>query len=204
MMATGYIHPVADGEITDLKTFALRCSYAMMALVTLRDDDHRKDPPRELPLDLTCYEEKLVEAQKRLDDIAMMTDAQRDAMVEEEYQRDLAGAREFDAEEAVERERVKAMRAKVEAWQDAPEGLKTFMLGQFERTLADDSDPYSAVSYVRRRDIDAEWRKAVEAVGQAHADIDREKALHKSRSAWLAQLWAAVDALPSEEGTEDK
>ncbi len=196
MMATGYVHPVADGEITTLKAFALRCSYAMMALVTLRDDDHRKDPPRELPLNLTYYEERLAQAQKKLDDIAMMTDAQRQAMIEENYQSDLAQAQEYDAKAAQEIDRCKAMRAKVEAWTDAPEGLRAFMLDQFDRSL--DTTGYSSVDYVKRRDIDDEWRRAVEEVGTAHAAIEREKALHKSRSAWLAQLWTAVDALGEE------
>lgn len=201
MMATGYVHPVADGEITTLKQFALKCSYAMTALVTLRDNDHRKDPPRELPLDLTYYEERLAEAQKRLNDLAMMTDANRNALIEAEYEKALADAAEYDAKTDIEVGRVKAMREQVRGAEGLPEGLRKFMLDQLNLSLegADNPDPYRAVQYVRRRDVDAEWRAAVETVGRAHADIEREKALHKSRSAWLAQLWAAVDALPPEE-----
>lgn len=197
MMATGYVHPVADGEITTLAQFALKCSWAMMALVTLRDDDHSGVPPRDLPLKLDYYEERLAEAQKRLDDLATMSDADRAAMIEAEYQTALSDAKEYDAKSAVEIDRVKAMLEQVRAAEGLPEGLKQFMLEQLETTLGrnDGADPYRAVDYVKRRNLDDEWRAAVEAVGRAHGDIEREKALHKSRSQWLAQLWAAVDAL---------
>jgi hypothetical protein len=43
-------------------------------------------------------------------------------------------------------------------------------------------------------------REAATEIESLRAERDAlRKALHKSRSAWLAQLWAAVDALPPEE-----
>lgn len=194
MMATGYVHLVADGEITTVREFALKCSYAMMPMVALRDDDHRKEPPRELPLDLTYYEERLVEAQTRLDSLAMMTDAEREATVEAEYQEELKRAREYDAQADIEYDRVKAMRAKVEAWEGGPEGLKAFMLSQIQTSLGRTDAPYRAVDHVTRRDPDDAWRRAVKDVGEMHGNIEREKALHKSRNAWLAQLWTSLPA----------
>ena len=193
MMATGYVHPVADGEITTLKDFALSCSRAMMALVTLRDEPNGTPIPRELTPNLTYYEERLREAQARLDQLATETEAQRNERVEAEYQEALKSAREYDAKEAVERDRVVTMRAKVEAWQGAPEGLKEFMLSQIDTSIG--KSQYRHADYVTRRDPDEDWRRAVEAVGRAHADIEREHALTKSRNAWLAQLWASLEGL---------
>jgi hypothetical protein len=197
MMATGYVHPVADGEITDLRTFALRCSRGMMALVTMRDAPNDTPIPRQLEPDLEHYEERLAEVQTRLDRLAMETEAEREARVEAEYQEALKSAEEYDAESALERERVITMRAKVEAWQGAPEDLKEFMLSQIDSSLGSPkAAPYRAVDYVTKRDPDEDWRNAVEAVGRAYANIEREKALTKSRNVWLDQLWAS---LPTEE-----
>lgn len=190
MMTTDYVHPVADGDITTLRQFALRCSYAMMALVTLRDEDHTKDPPRRLEPNFVYYDEQLKEAQARLDQLARETSAEREARVEAEYQERLASAREFDAKDKIEVDRVRAMLTKVEAWDGGPEGLKDFMLQQLRNSISDSG--YRAVDYVKRLDPDVEWRNAVDAVGRAHANIEREKALTASRNQWLDQLWAAL------------
>jgi hypothetical protein len=193
MMATGYVHPVANGEITDLKTFALACSRSMMALGTMRDDPNDAPIPRQLEPNLTYYEERLKEAQERLDKLAMETEAEREARVEAEYQKKLKDAEAYDAQATIERDRVVAMRAKVEAWRGAPDGLKEFMLSQIDMSLGRATEPYRAADYISKRDRDEDWRNAVEDVGRAHANIEREKALVKGRNAWLDQLWTSLE-----------
>ena len=198
MMATGYVSPVADGEITDLRSFALQCSRAMTALIHLRDEP-ASTPPRQIPLDLVYYEERLTEAQERLNRLAMETEVERDQRTKAEYLKAMKAAEQYDAISAVQYDRVMAMRSKVEAWTGAPEGLKEFMLEQIKVSIGrTDIAPYKAADHVMRHDPDQDWKRAVEEVGRAHADIEREKALNIARNAWLTQLWAGLP----DEGTD--
>ncbi len=195
MMANGYIHPVADGEITELRDFLLKNSYAMMALVTMRDADQSKDPPRKLEPDFSYYADRLKEKQDYLDKLATMTDAEREAVLDAEYNEAMANAKKFDAQSVIEIQRVVDMRDKVAAWEGGPDGYKAFLLKQLDDAIEHNDADYSATKYVKRQSFEDAWRKAIEDVGKCHGEIAAETARTVSRNRWLSDLWASVDAL---------
>lgn len=200
MMATGYVHPVADGKITTLREFALGCSRGMGALVMMRDDPSGTPIPRQFEPDLGHYHDSLACAEQRLADlVALDTIEQRTAARNKEYNDREEGAKQRDAAARVEIDRVKAMRDKVVAWTGAPEGIKEFMLEQIDRSLKGAED-YREVDYLPPVKTVAEWyddafRKAAQEVGRVHEYIAAEKARTAGRNRWLEQLWASLESV---------
>jgi hypothetical protein len=200
MMANGYIHPVADGEVTEVRDFVLRCARGMGALVLMRDEPMDAQPPRQFEPDLSHYGPALERAQARLDQLSNANSDVSRAMYEAEKAKHESQQAEWEATESAELERVRTMRTKVAALDGLPEGLQAFMLEQLDRALRDNAP----IAYTRQPFpdydtwFDREWRRAVESVGRAHADIEAEKARVASRNVWLTQLWSALDALAPE------
>ncbi len=196
MMANGYIHPVADGEITDLRAFAIRCARAMMPLVLMRDAPMSEEPPDEFTADTAHYEERLVEAQERLDKLAAATDSERRAIFAAEQLAEEVSRAKYDGEAEVEYQRVSDMLQLVVAWDGGPDGLKKFMLEQLTDALRENNPetyaPYAPKVPTYDEWLEREWKRAIESVGRAYSDIAREKAMTVSRNIWLKQLHASL------------
>lgn len=193
-MHTGYVHPVADGTISDLRTFALRCARAMGACIMMRDEPMDKEPPKQFEPHLDYHTERLEAAEKRLAELSTMTPEQREEAAEADWRRRVESQRKYDEEDDTEYARIKAMHEGVSAWKGAPEGLREFMLEQLGMSLERGAKHYDLLGkkLSTREWYDDAFKRAVEDVGRAHENIARERALTDSRNAWLAQLWASL------------
>lgn len=194
-MHTGYTYMVADGTVSDLRTFALRCARGMGACVMMRDDPMDKEPPKQFEPDLSYYNKRLEETQKRLDELAVMTPEQRHEAAEAAWQARLDSEAKYQTEDDTEHQRIVAMHEKVLAWEGAPEGLKEFMLEQLGMSMDRYEGPRK--SLLPEKPTTEEWyreefKRAGEAVGRAAEQIAMEKARTAGRNAWLAQLWASL------------
>ena len=135
-MPTGYTDCVSKGEVTDFKTYALRCARAFGACVMLRDEPMSDEIPEFEPSDHNkkCLEE----AEKQLAELNAMTAADKVAMFERE-----SAARIKSVKEGIERkqqqlERYNAMLEKAKAFKaptkDHAEYAK-FLVSQLEESI---------------------------------------------------------------------
>lgn len=202
-MPTGYTAGVADGTVTDLRTFALTCARGMGALIMMRDEPMDAPlPERFEPSDYSRKElDKAIERLKSLK-----------AMSPEEI---AAGAAAWNAENDAfklkrvrenqeQRERYDRLIAEADAWQGAPDGLKAFMLDQLRQSRDFDTsdEPLKHCAPTRSP---VEWwteecRQAAWNV-QYHSKQDAdERRRTDERNAWLAQLRAALPPASEAEG----
>lgn len=206
-MPTGYTAAVADGTVTDLKTFALRLARGMGAIVTMRDAPRDAIIPESIEPD-GYYAERVASLTAKLAELEAMTVEQASAAAQadaEQFDADFVEARQRHLDK---RDRYLAMIAKVEAWQGAPEGIKEFGLNQLTESLAFDcSEPFT---FWRTRPATdgAEWlakQKANVLYELEYATKNKvdEDARIAERNAWLAQLHrslSGLDAAAAEEG----
>lgn len=193
-MPSAYTAPVADGTITDLRTFALRCARGMGACVTMRDVPLETPPPDR-------FEPRGYEA----DRLAKL-EAERAALLAltpEQAQADKAkAAYDLDREQARERHAAtkanyEAMIAKVEAWEGAPEGVKEFALEQLREGLRFDCGGDFTFWRHPPAPGGAEWRDgklaelAEEIVRATRARLEEEERT-RHRNEWIAQLHASL------------
>lgn len=189
-MPTAYTASVVDGNVTDFKQFALSCARAFGALIEMRDEPMDAPIPDELKAD-TYYEKRLAESKKRLAEIQVMTDADADALANEEYREILRTHAENLARQTEEKVRIGMMLAKVRAWSPPTEdhaGLKSFMIEQLTISM-----PYESTSPPPMLLNGAAWRK--QETDRLAKDIVYQsiKALKESersigRHEWLRQL----------------
>lgn len=198
-MPTGYTANVADGKITDLRSFAMQCARGMGALIMMRDESWSAPiPERFEPSDY--YAKKVQEGKAERDALYAMSNDDADRAAKAEYQEKLAAKEAYLDGKKEMRSRYEAMIALVEAWQFAPEGLKEFMLEQLHTGM--NFDCGGDGSYWEEVELlsGAEWKaKKLERVQQS---IIRDAAEHakeiertESRNAWIAQLRASLDHL---------
>lgn len=190
-MPTGYTYGVADGTVTDLKTFALICARGMGALVTMRDEPYDAPiPERFEPSDY--HSRELAAATERLGVLKTMSNeaiaAEAAAWNTANDLRRLERVRENDAQ----RERYDRMIAQVEAWQGAPEGLKEFMLGQLRHSRDFDVSD-EPLKYCEPPRSAAEWhqeelRRALCHIEYHEKEDAEERRRTDARNAWLRQL----------------
>lgn len=196
-MPTGYTAPVADGTITTLRDFALRCSRAFGALVSMRDDPLDAPLPEKLiPSDWNFT--RLVEARQRLATLQSMSDAEKTAAAEAWNRGNEAAKQKYLAENNERRSRYQAMIAKVEAWEGAPEGLKPFMLSQLNSSLEFDvsDDPLRFHPAARSVEewFEAELKEALRLIEYHDKEHRAEVERVAERQAWLDQLRASLPA----------
>lgn len=206
MMTNSYVHPVADGEITTVQDFAKRCSRAMMPLTHMRDEPMSAPIPRTIPLDLTHYEENLEEARAYLAVLGGEVAGQR-AAYELAKLNSETSSQDYADKSYDELSRVKAMRDSLAQTFniDWPDGLFDMMIKELDNAI-EHNEPVGRYEPDPFPDFDRwlhdEWRRAQDAIGRVHADIEREKVLNTSRNAWLAKFWAAVDSLEAKKEAE--
>lgn len=198
-MPTGYTAGVADGKITDLRSFALQCARGMGALIMMRDLPlDAPIPERFEPSDY--YAKKVEEGRAERDALYAMSEDEATAAARAEYQQKLAAKKAHFAEREGRRAKYEAMIALVEAWQRAPEGLKEFMLDQLHSGMDFDcpqNDHYWDEPILLSG---AEWKAAKlervqEALIRDAAEQAKEIERTEGRNAWIAQLRASLDHL---------
>lgn len=199
-MPTGYTASVADGEITDLRTFALQCARGMGALIMMRDEPWDAPIPNQFEPS-TYNAERLAEAKAERAWLYGLTEEKAAAEARAEFDRKTEAKRKWFAEREQQRKRYDAMIAQVEPWQGAPEGLKEFMLDQLRRGREFDCPDRDTYWDEPELLSGAEWRaKKLEQVQrdiEYHAVEDaKERERTESRNAWIAQLRAALPPEP--------
>ena len=134
-MPTGYTEPVANGEITEFRDFALRCARAFGALIEFRDDapDAEINVEKIGKQDIEYYERALAHEQERLTQAEAMTYEEAETLAAVAYEDRRLTEEEQRNHDRVEWERYSAMTEKVKAWEPPTpdhQGIKDFMLDQ--------------------------------------------------------------------------
>lgn len=200
-MPTGYTAPVQSGKTTTLRQFALECSRAFGALITLKDDMDKPIPQQFTP-DTKYYDEQIAASQELLVKLPKLSLKECDARAEEKFLAAMQGYNERAVEKSLEKQRYEEMLFRAERW-IVPEDLQTlkeFMIEQLRESLRFDCggnyNPEPPVRLTGER-----WReKELERVSRdfSYYTVEREKEAQRvaGRNAWLQQLWKA---LPPEE-----
>jgi hypothetical protein len=191
-MPTGFTASVADGTVTDLETFALTLARGMGALVMMRDEPWDTPIPDAFePSDY--YTKRLVELKAERERVEGLFGAQLEAEVQkltDEYYEAEAKSRQRHEEQ---KQRYLDMIAKVEAWQGAPEGIKSFGLSQLRDSLNFDCrEPFEYYGVLPDPDPE-NWKQ------QKLEDIEKDILYHaknhaeevertESRNRWIKQL----------------
>lgn len=197
-MATGYTHPVCDGEITEFPDFALMCARAMGATIMQRDEsvDSLPRPPEVSEYAtkaVTVAEAALVEAQG-------WTEAESVALAQEAFD---ARRRMIDEARAAAAEKVARcdrMRDFVRAWVPPTAdhvGLKKFMMEQLTETIEYErvdvlDEVYKAAPLDGAEFQNDEVVRRRSALQMARQRLAEEEARTADRREWITSLYESV------------
>ncbi len=198
-MPTGYTHPVADGEIADLRTFTLRCARAFGALAHLRDERLDAPIPTVVEPDTRYYDDRLVMLRKRAEDLAVMTedDARKQVVAERVEAARTTVERSADTEARIDR--MRAMLAKVDAWTPPTQAhaeLKKFMASQLRESI-DWEAPVSVTYHTEDAPTPAAWlaerrKQTQEAIEHCESSRADEICRAAEKTRWLQELAASL------------
>lgn len=200
-MATGYTHNVADGKVTDFRTFAMQCARAFGATIMMRDDPADAPIPEEFTPDTKYHDEQLVEATARLATLKeMSSDARRDE-IEAAFRERSKQWEKSEAERARTQARYEAMLAKVREW-EPPSPDHTEMKAFMEKQLVDSIEWDCRPTDPPKKPTPQEWHAAeIERANwnlryhtEQRADEIRRAA---ERTKWISDLRASLAATPS-------
>lgn len=195
-MATGYTHPVLDGEITTLRDFALRCARGMGATIMMRDLPMDAPIPERFEASTKYHDEKITEARQALATLPMLEAAKADRLAGEEFEAAMSRHVEYEAKEAEGLARLRALRDQVAAWETGAEGLKPFMLEQLDLTIGKNGGWTPGPP---ARLTGEAWRcRALEKASRdlAYHETERAKEISRTedRNRWLAALRESLPA----------
>ncbi len=196
-MPTGYTADVADGKVTDFRTFALRCSRAFGATIMQRDNPMDELPQHRVESDF--YARELDKDVAELTRFQAMSDAEAQMAMEAEaadirQQRD-----EYQAEKAEKRARYEAMLTEVERW-EAPTpdhiNFKDFMRKQLLESIDFDCSDFI---YPKEPTItDAVlWRlgkcgQLARDIARDREEIAKERERCRNANAWIDALYESL------------
>lgn len=197
-MPTGYTAGIADGTITDLSGFAMRCARAFMPLISMRDEPMGAPIPDRLGKE-SYYAECLAEKQQELAELEAMTPEQRQAGADADIAERNAQNAKWKADKAERRQRYEAMIAKVGAWEGSPEGVKDFALQQLRESLKydcnlDDSWYQSLEPMTGQEWFDQRVVELTKDIERAASEVCRETENAQAANAWLAQLRKSLES----------
>ncbi len=195
-MPTGYTAAVADGEVKDFRTFALRCARNFGACMSQRDEPTDVLPKPDEPSDYHLKARQKAEADvlrfrtMTVDEAKGLQDVER---TERAKSRAEQRQRRRDTES-----RYRAMLWKVEQWKPpTPDhsGLFTFMRDQLNESIRfdcswqipDDDEQDSPDVW-----LDKQRAKAAKDVGYHTAEYAKEVERTNDRNAWIASLYASL------------
>ncbi len=199
-MPTGYTCVVEDGSVTSFREFALRCSRAFGAMVTLREEPLSSELP-EFKLE-PYYLERVQRCEIDLGNALNMTEAEALEEAQIAFLHETERFAKYSEDKRVVRERYQKMIAKVESWEPPTSEhveLKNFMLQQLKDSIGGDSDLY--LKGPKPCPSGQEWKAervkhCSEWLAHARESLTNEEERVRSRNLWVKQL---RDSLPTEE-----
>lgn len=192
-MPTGYTHPVAEGEITELKDFAMYCARDFGALISMRDEPMDAEIPEQFEPS-TFYKDKLDEAVEKQKKLLAMSPDEAAAEALADFDRQLAARVKATTEMEEERSRYLDMLAKVQAWKPPTKehkGLKAFMVDQLKQSIEFDCNPHWSreIKLSSGEEYRQQMLKACEASIERYTDEHQEELERvANRNAWLKAL----------------
>lgn len=193
-MPTGYTADVADGKITDFRTYALQCARAFGACVMLRDEPLSDEIPEFQPSD--HYEKSLADAQKQFAEFNAMTLPEKRALFEKKTAESIEQAKEGIARNQQQLDRYNAMLKEAKAFKaptsDHAEYAK-FLVTQLEESIRFDcGSDFWQKQLDERLDFD-EWCDArfasmVRDMAYYRKQLKQEIERTNSRNKWVADL----------------
>lgn len=196
-MPTGYTAPVADGSVTDFRTFALQCARAFGACIMQRDDPMKDPPKHREPTDY--HRKRLAEAQEELPKILDMTNEEATQAATADYEQAQAYYVKYEREAEEEDRRYSEMAAKVDAWEPPTadhDALKAFMLEQLRTSMRGDFRLTAPVLQTG-----TEWK--AERIQKLERDITyhtKKEAEEQERvagaNAWIDALYESLSGEP--------
>lgn len=198
-MPTGYTADVGDGNVTDFRTFALRCARQFGACVMQRDDKMDEPPKHREPSDYNA--KGLATARARLAELDTFTldDAQRAAQAE--FDAAIKSHNEYAAKRAETKVRYEAMLAEVDRWTPPTAehvGMWDFMRKQLLESIDFDCRSYgsgpellTAVAWLEAAKEKARHDVAYHAKGDAE---EQERCASSNR--WIDALYASLPSSP--------
>lgn len=198
-MPSGYTADVADGKVSDFKTFALRCARAFGALIEMRDDD--MNAPLRMPEPSSYHANALAEARQRLAEVSAMTLEDAEPRAEAAYREAVAGWEQRRGEQIATEQRYRAMLTAVEAWTPPSpehEEMKRFMRKQLLESI--DWDCERPMSPQPTRESALQWLsraqgRAVKDVAYHEEQLAEEHQRIAERRQWIQQLQDSLDGV---------
>lgn len=194
-MPTGYTAAIADG--LTFEQFAMQCSRAFGALVTMRDEPTDAPIPDHIAPE-SYYQEWLEREHVELNRLLSFTEADIEREAEAEYQRQVEAHAERMKTAADLRAKYESMLASVNAW--APptaehQGLKDFMIQQITESIRFDCN--TSYDEPPQRKAPAKWiaDKLEHVRGNlALYESENRKEVERaaSRTAWIQALRASL------------
>jgi len=194
-MPTGYTCRVQNGEITNLRDFALVCARAFGALIEMRDDPLDVPIPKRIePSDY--HKKRLEEEHERLVWLSGLTAEQMEQEAQLQYEKEVEEYREDLKRIALERSRYEKIKAQVSDWQPPEElsRLKEFMLEQLNISIDGDCHLHRKE---QKRLTGNEWysemlNKINWSIGYHTHEHAEEIERTEDRNKWLSALFASL------------
>jgi hypothetical protein len=196
-MPTGYTEPVQSGEITELRSFALRVARAFGPLIRMRDDPIDAPTPDRIEPDTEYHDGMVRKSEAKLAELRSLSTVECALRSEADRETRLEERAKSRARRNAERARYQAMLAKVKAW-EVPQSLnelKAYMESQLTQSIEHDCHEYPE----QPLDVQSgeEWRSASIVAAErdlAYAKKRRaeEKTAVEAANRWLADLYGAL------------
>jgi len=196
-MPTGYTADLME-KGQDFKTFVMRCSRAMGALIMMRDDP--MDAPIPKKFEPSDYHIKaLVEARETHDRLTAMSNEEKIAFGKEEKEKAIKRHQGWLERDRIQNDRLAEMQSQVMAWRPPTpdhEGFKKFMLDQIKISMND-------TEYIARQITEAEEKSPMDfyvaALSSAAWNINYHKKGNtdeidraEKRTEWVNQLRKSI------------
>lgn len=187
-MPTGYTEIIDDHEDATFEQYVWRCARGLGPLLHMRDDSLEADirEPKENEWG-DFYPRNLKTAKARLAELLSMSEEQRRAACQSEYNNLIARWEEGARREAEIDARYQSMREKVEAWTPPSkdhEGLKKFMLDQLV-----ESRRFSGVGERPKRPTPRDWFNSAVASAKSDVDYYTKKLADEQENVQKAREW---------------
>ena len=202
-MPTGYTADVADGKVTDFRTFALRCARQFGATVMQRDEP--MDVLPKLREESDYAKKGLAKSEAELARLRAMTITEAGAEQAKEHRAQAKAYNEMRRDMREKRGRYTTMLASAREWTPptAEHGrLKQFMIDQLEESIKYDCNdewldekPLVAVEVWLKEKQERE----LASVKRYAEDVAAERVRVAAANAWIRALWAGLPRQDVEE-----